>query len=527
MGIGTIRKSLEGQLDEGDIRLLRKLFALTESRIQGVPVDRFRADNYSQLPRINRLERGFMERQQRPGVHIQIYRLSLLALAVLNTQKSRRYLTTMKKVLPYVKRQYRKNLHVAIPVQQILTDVGLKTSEETMDALDYFRDTPGISTNNQEFPRADGSAVMPQEQILDFKDFEQVLSRLRSYVHGPQMAAHSPFQMGFGDEDERISLLQEAAAELTESWMSALPEKFHPLIREIEAGLKAGQLALPCFGLRSLVEMTCFDKVGQHKHFKDSVKALVDNGSLSQIEGRQVSALYRYGSTLIHSGLMPEVGEVRSAMTVIVGMLRRLYHTQAAADRLDASAAGLAAGKSGEASKSKSEISYFAYGSNMFEAWIRSRVPGAVAVGVASLPGYSLQWHKVSKDGSGKCDIVTSKDSKSIVNGVLFTIPADQKPALDRAEGLGLGYEESEFLLDINGKKLRALAYYATETDSSLKPYSWYRDLVIAGAVEHGLPADYLSALMAVTAKEMPNEHQANVSEEILSAARALIARHR
>lgn len=48
----------------------------------------------------------------------------------------------------------------------------------------------------------------------------------------------------------------------------------------------------------------------------------------------------------------------------------------------------------------------FAYGSNMLTARLRERVSSARPVGTACLPGFSLRWHKVSVDRSGKCDVV-------------------------------------------------------------------------------------------------------------------------
>jgi gamma-glutamylcyclotransferase len=47
---------------------------------------------------------------------------------------------------------------------------------------------------------------------------------------------------------------------------------------------------------------------------------------------------------------------------------------------------------------------YFAYGSNMSLSRLRERVPSAEAVGCFSLNGHDLRFHKLSKDGSGKCD---------------------------------------------------------------------------------------------------------------------------
>jgi hypothetical protein len=45
---------------------------------------------------------------------------------------------------------------------------------------------------------------------------------------------------------------------------------------------------------------------------------------------------------------------------------------------------------------------------------------------------------------------------------------------------------------------LSALTYYATSIDPGIRPYDWYRDLVIAGAREHGLPEEYVRILEKV-----------------------------
>lgn len=62
-------------------------------------------------------------------------------------------------------------------------------------------------------------------------------------------------------------------------------------------------------------------------------------------------------------------------------------------------------------------VLYFAYGSNMLFARIRERVFSVKRIGVAALRGYKLRWHKVSVDGSGKCNVVPSGD-----NGATFTV---------------------------------------------------------------------------------------------------------
>ena len=138
---------------------------------------------------------------------------------------------------------------------------------------------------------------------------------------------------------------------------------------------------------------------------------------------------------------------------------------------------------------------YFAYGSNMSTARLRARTPSARALGKAVLSGHVLRFHKRSKDGSGKCDAFETGDSADRVIGVLYAIDTAERPRLDAAEGLNKGYQDATVtVLDAQDRHRKALVYKATPDfiDGSLKPYSWYRDHVLVGSVEHALPAEYV-----------------------------------
>lgn len=157
----------------------------------------------------------------------------------------------------------------------------------------------------------------------------------------------------------------------------------------------------------------------------------------------------------------------------------------------------------------------FAYGSNMLSVRLRERCSSAKPLCVEKLNGYMLCWHKRSKkDGSGKCDIVSVSSPKAHVFGVIYRIKVDQKCLLDEAEGLGQGYEEIEIDVLCEGVRIAAVAYQATDIDQSRRPYSWYRALVVAGAREHCLPAEYISQLEAVETWEDSDRarHDKNMS---------------
>jgi len=152
------------------------------------------------------------------------------------------------------------------------------------------------------------------------------------------------------------------------------------------------------------------------------------------------------------------------------------------------------------------EIVYFAYGSNMSSRRLRYRVPNARVIGRGVLSGYRLAWHKQGSDGSGKCDIVAAHPAE-VVYGVLYRLSPEHKPRLDRAEGLGHSYAQCQVearLLD-EEDSVSAVTYYALKIDPTYLPFSWYRDHVLIGAREHGLPDHYIAMIENVPVFEDPD----------------------
>ena len=150
---------------------------------------------------------------------------------------------------------------------------------------------------------------------------------------------------------------------------------------------------------------------------------------------------------------------------------------------------------------------YFAYGSNMSTARLRARVPSATVHGRARLPGHALRFHKSSEaDGSAKCDACATGGPGDAVLGVVFRIEPAERAHLDRAEGLGVGYERKRVTVQLeDGDRVEAFTYYAVRIDPDLAPYRWYKEHVLRGAVEHGLPEPYVAAIRAVSPWDDPD----------------------
>lgn len=140
----------------------------------------------------------------------------------------------------------------------------------------------------------------------------------------------------------------------------------------------------------------------------------------------------------------------------------------------------------------------FAYGSNMNISRLKKRVPSATKISNASLNGYSFVFNKKSTDGSVKGNIVETNNANDKVWGVVFEIDEKEKEKLDDAEGLGKGYNETVMeVAGTDGQLLKAQVYIADSAaiDNTLQPYDWYKQYVVSGAVENGLPEDYRATL--------------------------------
>ena len=151
-----------------------------------------------------------------------------------------------------------------------------------------------------------------------------------------------------------------------------------------------------------------------------------------------------------------------------------------------------------------SKIRYLAYGSNMWSRRIELRLGPCEAVGTASLRGFDLRFHKRGRDGSGKCDAFHTGNSADTMYGVVYSLSRAQRDVLDEIEGSG--YASRDVSVGTRSGMLTAYVYLARagHVDANLQPFTWYKDIVVAGARAHGLPEHYIENLTAVCASPDP-----------------------
>lgn len=151
---------------------------------------------------------------------------------------------------------------------------------------------------------------------------------------------------------------------------------------------------------------------------------------------------------------------------------------------------------------------YFAYGSNLLTRRLRAanRAPSAQPLGLGRLSHHRLTFDKLSdRDGSGKCDAERTDRLTDCVIGVLYRVDQSEQAALDLVEGVGIGYRRAEVEVDTDDGRLRCRTYLATLKQPGIKPFDWYKALVLAGAREHALPGAYIEAIQRVDAVPDPD----------------------
>jgi len=152
-------------------------------------------------------------------------------------------------------------------------------------------------------------------------------------------------------------------------------------------------------------------------------------------------------------------------------------------------------------------IHYFAYGSNLHPLRLKERVPSAELVGTVELKQYCLTFHKKSHDDSSKCNIIETDSKFDVVHGAIYKLKTEHKNNLDKFEGKGFGYLDSQILLHHEGQPYDCFTYLAQESHitDELKPYHWYKELVVLGAKYLQFPERYISSIESVKSIEDPD----------------------
>jgi hypothetical protein len=151
---------------------------------------------------------------------------------------------------------------------------------------------------------------------------------------------------------------------------------------------------------------------------------------------------------------------------------------------------------------------YFAYGSNMQSATFRGRRGiGYRRALAARAPGWRLAFDKPPLLPVGESFANMVADAAAVALGVAYEIEEEDLAHIDFTEGVLIGnYARVAISIEPLGEHaalgpLPAFTLVASLRDDTLQPSTRYMSIVIDGAIEHGLPPDYVAWLRSVPAR--------------------------
>jgi hypothetical protein len=120
--------------------------------------------------------------------------------------------------------------------------------------------------------------------------------------------------------------------------------------------------------------------------------------------------------------------------------------------------------------------------------------PSHRVLGAAELPEHRLAFLRRSiRWGAGAVDIVPAPGHS--VWGVLYDLPLGVGE-LDAKEGAGFAYRRREVEVLLGESSFAAFAYEVIDKEpAEVPPRPDYVELLVTGAREHGLPAEYIAEL--------------------------------
>ncbi|XP_055592772.1 gamma-glutamylcyclotransferase-like [Uranotaenia lowii] len=160
--------------------------------------------------------------------------------------------------------------------------------------------------------------------------------------------------------------------------------------------------------------------------------------------------------------------------------------------------------------KSCTTFNYFAFGSNLYSKRIHMGSPSAVRNGIGYLEGYRLDFfHYAARWRGAPATIVESEGHR--VWGALWQINTTNLPDLDKQEGVhNQVYKALTLPVHLpNGNTIECRVYQLVknppvqdfeEADRPFErqPSQSYMKYIVSGAIETGLPEDYVQILKAV-----------------------------
>jgi hypothetical protein len=123
-------------------------------------------------------------------------------------------------------------------------------------------------------------------------------------------------------------------------------------------------------------------------------------------------------------------------------------------------------------------------------------------------------------DRSAKCNLAVSGNASHMAYGAVYELSSNEMPLLDRFEGLGKGYDKEHMQVRVGSLAVNAFVYLASASHLTpdLRPYDWYKRLVLAGARKHRFPVEYVERIALAPSMPDPDKARRLEMETLLIA---------
>jgi hypothetical protein len=142
---------------------------------------------------------------------------------------------------------------------------------------------------------------------------------------------------------------------------------------------------------------------------------------------------------------------------------------------------------------------YFGYGSNMHSSiFVERRQMRPLAIRCGRLDDHRISFNLPIGPGErGVANIEPQPGARTW--GVLYLLTPEECGRLDRTEGVHLGVYDRIAVTAVagNGERVPAFTYRSSWTREGRKPSARYLRLLVDGAIEKGLPSEYVRFLEA------------------------------
>jgi len=155
----------------------------------------------------------------------------------------------------------------------------------------------------------------------------------------------------------------------------------------------------------------------------------------------------------------------------------------------------------------------------MLSSRIKNRIDSFQYYSIGYIKEYSLEFHKLSIDTSGKANGFFTGDKKDLIWGVIGEIKDEDKVILDKIEGLGKGYNQETVRINLEDNTTLDANIYLADTKyikDDLLPFNWYKEFVLRGAMENNLPNEYIENIKLMKSQKDKNSERSKKNFDIV-----------